>query len=155
MAGYVLRRPSPPPRASSPDAEALRPTSPTAERPCSRWTPRFSGQNGVCVSLCHFRMRVCSVCVCSSVSVCSSVCEMAWPFIVKKGGSSQYVHGSISACVISQLPNLAISISFHMLYMWFHPCYTDRSPFQFGMIQRDHFPRILVYTCNLYMVKHR
>uniref|UniRef100_A0A0E0AWC1 Uncharacterized protein n=1 Tax=Oryza glumipatula TaxID=40148 RepID=A0A0E0AWC1_9ORYZ len=56
MAGYVLRRPSSPPRASSPDAEALRPTSPTAERPCSRWTPRFSGQNEILIQ--HDSIRV-------------------------------------------------------------------------------------------------
>ncbi|BAT00402.1 Os07g0189133 [Oryza sativa Japonica Group] len=47
MAEYMLRRSSPSPRASSPDAEALWPTSPAAERTCSRRTPRFSGQNGV------------------------------------------------------------------------------------------------------------
>nr|BAD29421.1 hypothetical protein [Oryza sativa Japonica Group] len=56
MAEYMLRRSSPPLRASSPDAEALRPTSPAAEHTCSRRTPRFSGQNEILIQ--HDSVRV-------------------------------------------------------------------------------------------------
>ena len=62
MAEYMLRRSSPSPRASPPDAKALWPTSPAAERTCSRRTLRFSSQNGACLSLCD--CRVCVFCLC-------------------------------------------------------------------------------------------